>query len=190
MVLPRVAAAAFATLACGCDEPARAGRPGAAGPGGGGAGAAPASTREPVFAARASKPTYDRAVDGMRALDALRGSVMNEALASDLGFKCADLVSLAGKLASERDPIVWRLRTDIDKTCKFDVPVACARLEVQIIERKHASDPNAPLDRECAALKLAIGDTGSGYLQNPTVLAVGDKYLTYCEVTEGVRRIP
>ncbi len=171
-------AGALAALVAGCEEPAKSGR----------ATRAPATvpTREPVFASRASKADYDRGVAGMRAMNALRGTVMTEALATDLGFKCADLKSVAAKLATEKDPIVWRLRTDIDRTCSFDVPLACARLEVQIIERKQG----APVDRECSTLKLAIGDFGSGYLQNPAVLELGDKFLTYCGTGDTVRRVP
>jgi hypothetical protein len=143
-----------------------------------------------VLSSRAQRAEYDRGVAGMRAINALRGTLMTEALASDLGFKCADLKSTAGKLADERDPIVWRLRTDIDRTCNFDVPIACARFEVQVIEKKRATEPGATLERECAALKLAIGDTGSVYLQNPAVLEAGDKYLTYCGSSDSVRRVP
>jgi hypothetical protein len=176
----------LALLASACDEgasPAGTRRPANA--------AAPAApTREPVFSARTSKPDYARGLAAMRAMNALRGTAMTEALATDLGFKCADLKAVAAKLAAERDPLVFKLRSDIDRTCGFDVPLACARLEVQVIEKKRASDPSAALDRECSTLKLAIGDTGSGYLQNPAVLEVGDKYLTYCGTTDGVRRIP
>jgi hypothetical protein len=182
--LPTCALLGLALLTSACDEPRASARhprnaAEAAGP-----------TREPVFASHASKAEYDRGLAGMRALNALRGTVMNEALATDLGFKCADLKAVAAKLGTERDPLVFKLRSDIDRTCSFDVPIACARLEVQVIERKRAGDSGAPLDRECSTLKLAIGDTGSGYLQNPAVLEVGDKYLTYCGTTDGVRRIP
>jgi hypothetical protein len=178
----------LALLASACDEPGpgnRGGRPPGSAPN-----APAAPTREPIFAEHASKPEYDRGLAAMRAMNALRGTVMTPALATDLGFKCADLKGVAAKLAAERDPLVWKLRTDIDRTCNFDVPIASARLEVQTIEQKRASDPSAALDRECSTLKLAIGDTGSGYLQNPAVLELGDKYLTYCGTTDGVRRIP
>jgi hypothetical protein len=178
----------------GCDEPAKGGRGGRSPETGGvapsQAGDARTPAREPVLSSRANKAVYDRGTEGMRAMNALRGSVMSEALATDLGYKCADLKSIAGKLADERDPIVWRLRTDIDRTCGFDVPIACARFEVQVMEKKRATESGATLDRECAALKLAIGDTGSLYLQNPAVLEVGDKYLTYCGSTDSVRRVP
>jgi hypothetical protein len=179
-------------LASACDEPGAATRGGPRSPSraaGAGAGA-DVPSREPVFAARTSKPDYDRGLAGMRAMNALRGTVMTEAIATDLGFKCADLKAVAAKLVAERDPLVFKLRTEIDRTCSFDVPIACARLEVQVIERKRAGDPSAALDRECSTLKLAIGDTGSGYLQNPAVLEVGDKFLTYCGSADGVRRIP
>lgn len=186
-----------ALLGSACDEPAtRAGarRPRHAESAGAAAGVpvgVPAGpTREPVFTSHASKAEYERGLAGMRGLNALRGTVMTEALATDLGFKCADLKAVAAKLAAERDPLVFKLRSDIDRTCSFDVPIACARLEVKVIEQKRASDSGASLDRECSTLKLAIGDTGSGYLQNPAVLEVGDKYLTYCGTTDGVRRIP
>jgi hypothetical protein len=184
--LPTCAVLALALLAGACDEAAAG-----AGARRARAAAVPAApTREPVFAAHANKADYDRGLAGMRSMNSLRGTVMTEAIATDLGFKCADLKAVAAKLAAERDPLVFKLRADIDRTCSFDVPIACARLEVQAIERKRASDPGATFDRECSTLKLAIGDTGSGYLQNPAVLEVGDKYLTYCGTTDGVRRIP
>ena len=178
---------ALALVPAGCEDWAS---PATRSPARTGASAAFAAPREPVFSAHGSKAEYDRGVAGMRALNALRGTVMNEALATDLGFKCADLKAVAAKLAGERDPLVFKLRSDVDRTCSFDVPIACARLEVQAIETKRAHDSLAVVDRECAALKLAIGDTGSGYLQNPAVLELGDKYLTYCGTTDGVRRIP
>jgi hypothetical protein len=171
-----------AAVACGCDEP-RPSRP------------APASAalvvpmREPVFANRASKAAYEQGKAALRAMNSLRGTVMTDALATKLGFECADLKDVLGKLAAERDPAAWRLRTDIDKTCNFDVPVATGRLAIQSIERVRATDSSASVDRECASLKLAIGDTGSGYLQNPVVLELGDKYLTYCSPGDTVRRI-
>jgi hypothetical protein len=173
-----------ALLAAACDEP----RPTPAAPNA----ARAARTREPIFVSRASKVHYDRGVAALGAMNSLRGATMTDALATKLGFECADLKAVAAKLASERDPAVWRLRTDIDKTCNFDVPVATARLAVQNIEHLRATDSGASVERDCASLKLAIGDTGSGYLQNPVVLQLGDKFLTYCERQYGdtVRRIP
>jgi hypothetical protein len=183
-----VASLSLASLA-GCEPVPPAGARGAHGAGA----AAGAPAREPTFAARASKAEYDKGLAGLHGLDALRGTVMSSALASDLGFKCAELKEVGKRLVAESDPLVWRLRSDIDKTCGFDVPIACARFEVQSIERKRASSPGAPVERECSSLKLAIGDTASKYLQNPAVLDLGDKFLTYCGsdgAGDGVRRIP
>jgi hypothetical protein len=165
---------------CACEEPRPHPTPGPA----------QATRRDPVFANRANKPDYDRALAAMRAMNALRGTEMTDALATKLGFECADLKEAARKLSSEHDPAVWHLRSDIDRTCNFDVPVATARLELQNIERKRAGNSAASVERECASLKLAIGDAGSGYLQNPAVLELGDKYLTYCSPDDAVRRVP
>jgi hypothetical protein len=181
----------LASLA-GCEPVPHAGSHGAGGPG---AAAGPPS-REPTFAVRASKTEYDKGLAGLHGLDSLRGTVMTQALATDLGFKCAELKEVGKRLVAESDPLVWRLRSDIDKTCGFDVPIACARFEVQSIERKRAGSPGAAVERECSSLKLAIGDTASKYLQNPAVLDLGDKFLTYCGTggtggaDDGVRRIP
>jgi hypothetical protein len=126
-------------------------------------------------------------VDGLAALDGLRGSVMTEALATDLGFKCAGLRDVQKSLTGEHDPLVWRLVSRIDKTCNLDVPLACAQFEIQRIETKRAADPHAELRGECAALKLAIGDTGTRYLQNPQMVDIVGKDLSYCGSTDSVR---
>ncbi len=151
---------------------------------------ASAPGRAPTFASRASQPIYEQAVAGMRGIDALRGSTMTEALATNLGFKCADLKALRKKLAAEPDPVVWRLRTDIDKTCGFDVPVASGAFELSRIQKKRAGDPTAAVDRECGALKLAIEDIGTAFIANPSASDLIDKELTFCESTDVVRRVP
>jgi hypothetical protein len=150
--------------------------------------AAPA--RAPTFASQRSKSIYDQSVEGMHAIDALRGSTMTEALATDLGFKCADLKALAKSLETEADPLVWRLRTDIHKTCEFDVPVASALFELDRIQKRRAGDPSANVQGECRALKLAIDDVGTGYIANPTASDIIDKDLTYCGTADTVRRVP
>jgi hypothetical protein len=144
----------------------------------------------PSFASRRSQPLYQRAVDGMRAINAMRGSAMTEALATDLGFKCADLKDLRNALQSEPDPIVWRLRSDIDKTCAYDVPIASAMLELDRIQKKRAADVNADVGGECRALKLALADLGTSYLANPTAADVIGKDSMYCGATDSVRRVP
>jgi len=126
----------------------------------------------------------------MRAIDVLRGSPMTEALATDLGFKCADLREMRRSLEAEPDPVVWRLRSDVDRTCAFDVPIASALLEIDVIERKRAGDSTASIDRECRALKLAIDDLGAAYVGNPKSSDVIAKDLTYCGSTDTVRRVP
>jgi hypothetical protein len=136
------------------------------------------------------KAEYERGLAGLRAMDAVRGKLMTEALATDLDFKCTDLKAVAAKLAAERDPLVWRLRTDIQKTCSFDVPLACGQLEVQAIERKRAGDPTASVDRECTALRMAIGDTGAGYVENPAVVDLGASLVRYCGQVTEVRQLP
>jgi hypothetical protein len=170
----------------GCEPPRASSRGSHAGR----TGSAAVPARAPTFASQASQPVYDQAVAGMRAIDALRGTTMTEAFATDLGFRCADLKSLRKKLAAEPDPIVWRVRTDIDKTCGFDVPVASGAFELSRIQRKRAADPTAAVDGECRALKLAIEDIGTGYLANPAASDIIDKELTFCESTDVVRRVP
>lgn len=133
---------------------------------------------------------YDRAVEEMRAIDALRGSAMTDALATDLGFKCADLKDLRKSLEAETDPIVWRLRTDIEKTCGFDVPIASALFEIARIQKKRAVDLGAGVEGECRALKLALADLGTAYVANPAAVEVIGKDLAYCGSTDTVRRVP
>jgi hypothetical protein len=149
-----------------------------------------ASTRAPTFASRQSQPLYERALEGMRAIDSMRGSAMTEALATDLGFKCADLKDLRGRLQAEPDPQVWRLRSSIDKTCGYDVPIASALLELDRIQKKRAADATADLSAECRILKLALADLGTGYLANPTASDVIGKDSMYCGTTDSVRRLP
>lgn len=129
---------------------------------------------------RQSKADYERGLAGLRAIDAMRGKHMSDALATDLEFKCADLRDVQTKLAAERDPIVWRMRSTIDKTCRYDVPLACALFEVEHIVQKRTSDPSADLKGECNSLRIALGDVGQGYLENPPVVDAGAKFLTYC----------
>ena len=149
-----------------------------------------ATTRPPTFVSRQSEPFYQRALDGMRAIDAMRGSAMTEALATDLGFKCADLKDLRGRLQSEPDPQVWRLRASIEKTCGYDVPIASALLELDVIQKRRAADATADVTAPCRLLKLALADLGTGYLANPTASDVIGKDSMYCGATDSVRRVP
>jgi len=157
---------------------------------GGSTARAAAATRPPTFVSRQSQPLYERALEGMRAIDSMRGSAMTEALATDLGFKCADLKDLRGRLQSEPDPQVWRLRASIEKTCGYDVPIASALLELDRIQKKRAADATADVSGECRILKLALADLGSGYLANPTASDVIGKDSMYCGATDSVRRVP
>jgi hypothetical protein len=136
--------------------------------------------REPVFATPRSKAVYERGVNGLAALDAQRGTAMTASFATDLGFRCAGLRDQQKMLASEQDPLALRLVSRIDKTCNFDVPLASALFEIERIDHKRASDPGAELKSECAGLRLAIGDFGSRYLENPKVVDVIGKDLGYC----------
>jgi hypothetical protein len=172
-------AVAVTCLAC---EPAK--------PAGHASASTAAPSRQPTFASTPNKAVYERAVEGMRSINALRGTAMSGGLASDLGFKCADLKDERKTLDREPDPIVWRLRTDIDKTCGYDVPLACALYELDVIQKKRASDGTAPVDLECRGLKLALADLGTAYVSNPTAMDVIGKETTYCESTDSVRRIP
>lgn len=149
-----------------------------------------APSRAPTFASQRSKPIYDQALAGMRAIDTLRGAPMTRALATDLGFKCADLQEARRSLEAEPDPVVWRLRSDIERTCAFDVPIASAFLEIDLIQRKRADDPTANVDGECRALKVAIDDLGTAYIGNPNSSDVIAKDLAYCGSTDTVRRVP
>ena len=146
--------------------------------------------RTPTFASQRSKPIYEQAVAAMRAMDALRGSPVTEAVATDLGFKCADLKELGKQLEAEPDPIIWRLRSDIDRTCNFDVPLASALVEIALIQKKQASDPGADIDGECRGLKIAIADLGTAYIGNPQSSDVIAKDLTYCGSADSTRRVP
>jgi hypothetical protein len=149
-----------------------------------------APARQPTFASQRSKPIYEQAVAGMRAIDALRGAPMTESLATDLGFKCADLKQLRKDLEPEPDAVIWRLRNDIERTCGFDVPLASALLEIAAIQKKRAADPTAPVDIECRALQRAIDDLGAAYIGNDSTSDVIAKDTTYCGHTDTVRRVP
>jgi hypothetical protein len=150
-----------------------------------------AKGREPAFTVASKKDDYERGRLGLGAIDALRGSTMTEAMATDLGYKCADLRSIDRSLASEHDPLVWRLRTDIEKTCDLDVPLVSALFEIDRIEKKRAKEPDANLRGECLGLRLAIGDIGSSFVENPAVVDVGGKFARYCESGgDSVRRMP
>jgi hypothetical protein len=152
---------------------------------------AKARGREPQFTVPADKAVYARGRAGMAAIDALRGSVMTESLATDLGYKCADLRSVRQALAAERDPIVWQLRSAIDKTCGLDVPLASALFEIDRIEKKRAAGGEPSIKGECMGLRLAIGDVGQAYLDNPAVLDAGGKMAVYCpDGGDTVRRVP
>jgi hypothetical protein len=149
-----------------------------------------AAAREPAFRSAKNKPVYDEALEGMHAIDALRGKPMSDALANDLGFKCADLKDQRKVLEAEGDPLVWRLREAIAKTCGYDVPLACAFFELQAIQTKRAGDAGASVDGECRALKLALSDLGTAYVSNPAAADVIGKETMYCEGADSVRRIP
>ena len=150
--------------------------------------------REPVFTVASKKDDYERGRIGLGAIDAMRGSTVTEAMATDLGYKCADLRSIDRILTTEIDPLVWRLRSDIERTCDLDVPLVSAMFEIDRIEKKRANVQagTAPNIRgECLGLKLAIGDIGSAFIDNPAVIDVGGKFSTYCESgSDSVRRLP
>jgi hypothetical protein len=150
-------------------------------------------TREPTFVRQESKTVYERGVSGLAGLDALRGTSMSYAFATDLGFRCAGLRDVQKGLAREQDPLVLRLLARIDKTCNFDVPLASALFDIERIEHKRAADPGADprstLRAECAGLRLAIGDFGTRYLENPKVVDVIGKDLAYCGASGDTTRI-
>jgi hypothetical protein len=143
--------------------------------------------REPVFANSRKKADYDRGVAGMRAIDAYRGHRMDDTMATGLEFQCATLREVQTQLATERDPIVWRLRSSIDKTCRYDVPLACALFAIDRMATKRAHDPSADLKGDCNGLRIALGDVGSGYLENPPVVDAGSKFLSYCGGADTVK---
>ena len=161
----------------------------------GSAGSTGEVVRDPVFARHPSKAVYERGMAGLVALDALRGTAMTSAFATDLGFRCAGLRDVQKGLVGEQDPLVLRLTSRIDKTCNFDVPLASALFDLQRIETKRAADPGADpgstLRAECAGLRLAIRDFGSRYLENPKVVDVIGKDLSYCGAsTDTLRVVP
>lgn len=143
--------------------------------------------RDPVFANPRKKADYDRGLAGMRAIDAYRGHRMDDAMATDLEFRCATLREVQAQLATERDPIVWRLRSTIDKTCRYDVPLASALFAIDRMASKRAHDPGADLKGDCNGLRIALGDVGSGYVENPPVVDAGSKYLAYCGSADTVK---
>jgi hypothetical protein len=154
------------------------------------AGAQAQDAREPAFASPRSRPVYERAAADLAAMNALRGTPMTEGFATDLGFKCSALREAQKGLVGERDPLVVALVARIDKTCNFDVPLASALFELQRIMAKRAADPGADLKHECAGLRLAIGDVGSRYVENPRVVDVIGQDVSYCGSTDTVRVVP
>jgi hypothetical protein len=145
--------------------------------------------REPTLDVPQHKATYDRGMAGLGALDQLRGTSMSASFASDLGFKCAGLREVAKGLAGERDPLVIRLTSRIDKTCNYDVPLASALFELTEIEARKRDDPSADVKKQCVGLKLAIGDFGSAYLENPKVVDVIGKDLSFCGASDDTVRV-
>jgi hypothetical protein len=143
--------------------------------------------REPVFANPRKKADYDRGVAGMRAIDAYRGHLMDDSMATGLEFQCATLRDVQTQLATERDPIVWRLRSTIDKTCRYDVPLACALFAIDRMTTKRAHDPSADLKGDCNGLRIALGDVGAGYVENPPVVDAGSKLLSFCGTDDSVK---
>jgi hypothetical protein len=151
--------------------------------------AAEEDRREPTLDVPQHKATYDRGVTGLAAMDQLRGSPMSPSFANDLGFKCAGLRDVAKALAGERDPLVVRLVSRIDKTCSYDVPLASALFELREIEARRRDDPGADVKKECVGLKLAIGDFGSAYLENPRVVDIIGKDLSFCGASDDTVRV-
>ena len=170
---------AAAALLGGCEPPESAKGPSSQ--------AQSAPGREPVFADRRKKADYDRGVAGMRAIDAYRGHRMDDAMATDLELQCATLRDVQTQLGTERDPIVWRLRSTIDKTCRYDVPLACALFAIDRMTTKRARDPSADLKGDCNGLRIALGDIGGGYLENPPVVDAGGKLLSFCGGDDSVK---
>jgi len=142
--------------------------------------AAPGPEREVVLADPRHRVAFDRARDGIRAMKSLFGTAMTPNLATDLQFKCADLKGARATLEHEDDPLVQRVRADVDVLCGLEVPVASARLEIARIEEKKENDYAANVKRECTGLKLALGDLGPQYATNPLVVDLGAKFATLC----------
>lgn len=142
--------------------------------------------REPEFAEHTKRADYDRGRKILAEMRAHTGSEMTLSLASELGFKCADLRGVQKSLAHERDPLVSRVIADIEKMCGLDVPLATAQLEAESIEAKRKRSASAggaerpDVKRECKGLEMAIGAIGAQYTSNPDVVAVGGKYAEYC----------
>ena len=142
--------------------------------------------REPEFAEHTKRADYDRGRKILAEMRAHTGSEMTLSLASELGFKCADLRGVQRSLSRERDPLVSRVIADIEKMCGLDVPLATAQLEAESIEAKRKRSANAggaerpDVKRECKGLEIALGAIGAQYTSNPDVVAVGGKYAEYC----------
>jgi hypothetical protein len=126
------------------------------------------------------RAAYERARDGVRSMKSQFGTVMTPEFVTELGFRCADLRGDARALASEDDPLVQRAKADVELLCGLEVPVASARMEIDRIEKKRREDPRATLKRECIGLKLALGDIGSQYADNPMMGELAGKYATLC----------
>jgi hypothetical protein len=142
--------------------------------------AAPTPEREVVLTNPQLRPAFERARDAVRAMKALFGKPMTPELATDLQFKCADMKGAKAKLEREDDPIVQRVRADVDLLCGLEVPVASAKMEIARIEQKKKEDSDANVKRECTGLKLALGDLGPQYATNPLVVDLGAKFATLC----------
>jgi hypothetical protein len=145
-----------------------------------------APLREPEFADHTKRAEFDRGRKILAEMRASTGHEMTLSLASELGFKCADLRGVKKSLAAEKDPLVSRVIADVDKMCGLDVPLATAQLEVQTIEEKRRRSANAggaerpDVKRECKGLEIALGEMGAQYTSNPDVVEVGGKYAEYC----------
>jgi hypothetical protein len=53
-------------------------------------------------------------------------------------------------------------------------------MEIDRIEKKRREDPSANVKRECIGLKLALGDIGPQYADNPMMGELAGKYATLC----------
>ena len=139
-----------------------------------------APAREPVFVDRTKQADYEKGRAALAEITQALAAGVDARATTELGFRCASLRDKEKSLASETDPLVGRFIADVEKTCGLDVPLASARAEIREIEAKRAQDASASVRGECLGLKLAVGDIGPAYADNPDVVEVGGKYATYC----------
>ncbi len=136
-----------------------------------------------VFTDRKKEAVYQRGMARLAAIrKALMGAALSSAEASALGFDCASLRADQDALRTEEDPIVQRFIADVTMTCRLDVPLAESYAELRDLEQHRQK--NESVKSSCLGLKVALGDFGADYRENPTVTQIASKYAAYCKTID------